>query len=90
MVVAGVTGLLVPAGSPGDLAAALRRLLTDPVRAAAMGREGRGRAEAEFDLGRAVGQYERLYTDLARESGCLPAAFCAACHRSAELPEARP
>lgn len=39
----GETGLLVPAGDPGALAAALERLLADPVTARAMGTRGRAR-----------------------------------------------
>jgi len=71
MVVDGATGLLVEAGAPEKLATALRRLLSDPAMAATMGRAGRARAEMDFDLARTVLKYERLYTDLARASGCI-------------------
>jgi sugar transferase (PEP-CTERM/EpsH1 system associated) len=73
MVLEGSTGFLVPPGSPDMIAEALRRLLVDPVAAAAMGEAGRARAERDFDLGRTILKYERLYTDLAREYGCMPA-----------------
>ena len=41
----GVTGLLVPPGAPGEIAAAVNSLLADPQRRAALGRAGRARAE---------------------------------------------
>jgi glycosyltransferase involved in cell wall biosynthesis len=72
MVVDGVTGLLVEAGSPERIAAALHRLLSDSGMAATMGKAGRARAETDFDLVRTVLNYERLYTDLARQTGCIP------------------
>ena len=48
-VVDGETGLLVPAGDPAALAAAIAALRDDPDRAAAMGRAGRRRVETAFD-----------------------------------------
>jgi glycosyltransferase involved in cell wall biosynthesis len=45
----GQTGLLVPAGSPEDLAAALRTLLADPERARRLGREAARYARAAVD-----------------------------------------
>ena len=38
-----------------------------------MGKAGRARAETDFDLNRTVLKYERMYTELARESGCIAA-----------------
>lgn len=46
------TGWLVPPADPVALAAAVRRLLADPERAAAFGRAGRQRVEAEFSWDR--------------------------------------
>jgi glycosyltransferase involved in cell wall biosynthesis len=45
------TGLLVPPGDPGALAAALERLARDPERRQRLGLAGRVRAEREFELG---------------------------------------
>jgi sugar transferase (PEP-CTERM/EpsH1 system associated) len=73
MVVDGVTGLLVPPESPTKLAEALRRLLTDASMKSSMGQAGRTRAETDFDLARTVLKYERFYTELACESGCIAA-----------------
>jgi sugar transferase (PEP-CTERM/EpsH1 system associated) len=61
----GVTGLLVPPGDPGSLAAAIVALLGDPSRAVMMGRAARSRVEEWFDVRRMVRDYERLYSTLA-------------------------
>ena len=61
----GETGLLVPAGEPEPLAAALNTLLRDPARAAAMGQAGRKRAVAEFGWPAIAAQTADLYTELA-------------------------
>jgi glycosyltransferase involved in cell wall biosynthesis len=52
-------GILVPPDDDAALAAALRELLGDPGRAAALGKGGAERARAEFEVGR---QTERLAT----------------------------
>lgn len=44
----GATGYLVPPQSPDDLAAALRKLITDPHRSSEMGAAGRDRVEQRF------------------------------------------
>jgi alpha-maltose-1-phosphate synthase len=62
----GETGLLVPAGEPEPLAAALNTLLSDPDRAAAMGQAGRKRAVAEFGWPAIAAQTADLYAELAR------------------------
>jgi starch synthase len=61
----GVTGLLVPPEDPGALATALNELVTDPVRAAALGRAGRERAITEFSWTRIATQTLDLYATLA-------------------------
>ena len=61
----GETGLLVPAGEPEPLAAALNTLLSDPGRAAAMGQAGRKRAVAEFGWPAIAAQTADLYAELA-------------------------
>ncbi len=60
----GQTGLLVPPGDPGALAAALNALVADPERAAALGRAGRARAVAEFSWATIAQQTVRLYDTL--------------------------
>ncbi len=50
IVVDGETGLLVPPGDAAVLAAAIGRLLDDPVLRARLGHHGRERAEREFDI----------------------------------------
>jgi starch synthase len=62
----GETGLLVSAGEPEPLAAALNTLLSDPDRAAAMGQAGRKRAVAEFGWPAIAAQTADLYAELAR------------------------
>ncbi|MFH1314168.1 MAG: glycosyltransferase [Candidatus Eisenbacteria bacterium] len=44
----GVSGLLVDPGDPGEVAAAVTRILTDPELAARLGRQGRTRVEERF------------------------------------------
>jgi glycosyltransferase involved in cell wall biosynthesis len=51
LVADGTTGLLVPAGDPDALAAALKRLLADPELRRRLGAAGRERAAERFDLG---------------------------------------
>ena len=57
----GETGLLVPAGSSDDLAAALLAVYRDAEAGRRMGRAGRERAERCFDVRRTVDRYQRLY-----------------------------
>lgn len=56
-----VTGLLVPRGDAAALAAALRALLADPVRAAALGRAARAAVERDSDPQRCVRWLAALY-----------------------------
>ena len=46
------TGLLVPPGDPGALASALRAVAAQPTLVEHLGRNGRRRVEAEFELER--------------------------------------
>jgi glycosyltransferase involved in cell wall biosynthesis len=57
----GETGLLVPPGDPRALAAAVFRLRRDWGQAAQLGRAGRRRVEACFDVRRMVAEYEKMY-----------------------------
>jgi glycosyltransferase involved in cell wall biosynthesis len=62
----GGCGEAVPPEDPAALAAAIGGLLADPVRAAAMGRTARARAERDFAPGRHLAGLERLYERAAR------------------------
>ena len=57
----GTTGLLVPAGDPQALAAAIVRLAENPARTEAMGAAGRARALAAFSQVRCTDRIEQLY-----------------------------
>lgn len=59
----GVSGLLVSAGSPRELADGLRRLLADPAAAKTMGRAASDRARA-FSLAATARQTEEVYRGL--------------------------
>jgi glycosyltransferase involved in cell wall biosynthesis len=63
VVAEGQTGLLVPPADPAALAAALLELWRDPDRRRAMGRAGRARVEACFDVAKMVAAYENLYLE---------------------------
>ncbi len=60
----GTDGILVPAGDVDALAAALRRLLTDPAGAEAMGRRARERVVARFAFADRVRRMEEIYLEL--------------------------
>lgn len=63
VVVDGRTGLLVPPSDPAALAAALLEVWGDPDRRRAMGRAGRERVEAHFDVRKMVAGYEGMYLE---------------------------
>jgi glycosyltransferase involved in cell wall biosynthesis len=65
-VVHGVTGLLVDDDRPESVAAALRALVAEPERAAAMGRAGRERARALFGSDAHAAQIEAIYRTAVR------------------------
>jgi glycosyltransferase involved in cell wall biosynthesis len=69
----GQTGILVPPQAPAELAAAMLRLWRDPAASQGMGRLGRARVQADFEVRRMVAEYEALYTRLLeqqRSSSC--------------------
>jgi glycosyltransferase involved in cell wall biosynthesis len=69
LVVDGETGYLVPPGEAGRLAEALRSLLEDPSLRRRMGRSGRARAEALFDLNAFRRAHVELYRRQLAERG---------------------
>lgn len=62
----GVTGLLTPPGDTQAFAAALRNLLTDTERRAAMGRAAAGRAASALDIAQAVATLAPIIDGAAR------------------------
>jgi glycosyltransferase involved in cell wall biosynthesis len=68
LVADGETGLLVPAGNPAALAAALGTFLADPAKAAAFGRAGRARVEAHFTEARMLQRVEALLDRLVSQA----------------------
>ncbi|GGL91404.1 glycosyltransferase [Nakamurella endophytica] len=67
-VVDGTTGLLADEGDVAGLSAALRTLLTDPDLARRLGRAGRERVVAEFDVRERTAELEKLYDAAAAQS----------------------
>jgi glycosyltransferase involved in cell wall biosynthesis len=68
-VVHGVTGLLVDDDRPESVAAALRALVSEPERAAAMGKAGRARAQALYGSDAHAARVEAVYEDALRLRG---------------------
>jgi D-inositol-3-phosphate glycosyltransferase len=68
----GVTGLLVPPRDPAALAAALHRLLCDPVLCERMGRAARARVEREFTWPLVAARTAALYNELLATRGPTP------------------
>jgi glycosyltransferase involved in cell wall biosynthesis len=60
----GKTGLLVPPGDSGALAAAIRRLLDDPALRERMGKRARERAQERFTVARHVASVQAVYDEL--------------------------
>jgi glycosyltransferase involved in cell wall biosynthesis len=69
----GVSGLLVPSGSPSALADGIERVCLDPDLRERLGASGRTVAEARFSLGNMIAEYSRLYRDVLIEAGRLGA-----------------
>ena len=65
----GRTGLLSPAGDDAGLAEQILRLAADPALRERLGRAGREVAHAAFTEDRMVGEYDRIYRELAAASG---------------------
>lgn len=61
IVVPGETGLLVPMGDAAAMARAMAQMLTDPARAAEMGRAGRRRVQARFTIAHTARRMEAVY-----------------------------
>ena len=61
----GRQGLLVPIGDGDALAAALARVMAEPDRLVAMGREARKKIEAEYGMTAMLAHYHALYRELA-------------------------
>lgn len=64
-VVDGETGLVVPPHEPEALGTAILRLANDTPLRTRLGAAGRQRVETTFALDRCVGEYEKLYNDIA-------------------------
>lgn len=79
LVVDGETGILVPATSPDQTAAAILRLGADPATRRAMGDAGRLRAHSEFSLRGMLQRYAEMYASLVRNRhAASPAGVAAA------------
>jgi glycosyltransferase involved in cell wall biosynthesis len=63
------TGIIVRAGDPRHLAAAIDRVMSDPALRASMGDAARQRVEREFSMARLRERLQALYT----EAGLLEA-----------------
>jgi glycosyltransferase involved in cell wall biosynthesis len=67
VVVDGETGFLVPPANPEALAASIRTVLDDPVRARAMGRAGRKRVEDRFSWASVAARTQEVYAEAIAE-----------------------
>ena len=65
----GRTGYLVPPREPGQLAAALERLLSEPERAAQMGRDAKAHSDAHHSWTIVADRMLEVYGALVPESG---------------------
>lgn len=62
----GLTGLVVPRRAPEAMAAALKRLATDPALRVRLGAAGRERVSRDFRPAHQIEAFERFYTDVMR------------------------
>jgi glycosyltransferase involved in cell wall biosynthesis len=65
----GLDGVLVPAGDPQALAAAVLALLTDPPRRARLSEAGRRRVERDFGVARMARELEMIYREVLGHGG---------------------
>jgi len=70
----GVDGVLTTPGDVGELASALRGVISDPARRAALGEAARARAMASFTLDAMADGYEALFRELSTTRRARPAA----------------
>ena len=68
----GAAGMLVPAGDPQALAAALDGLLSEPRRARELGHAAARRAAAEYEISRMVRRYVDLYEEALGRRAAAP------------------
>jgi glycosyltransferase involved in cell wall biosynthesis len=71
VVIDGETGILVPINDVDALAAAMRRMITDPDLRARLGPAARRRAQTAFGMSRFVAEYAALYAELAEAKGLV-------------------
>lgn len=69
LVTQGVTGMLVPAGNPLEMAKCITRLATNPALARRMGHAGRLEVESRFSMAAMVGTYLDTYDALLAKAG---------------------
>lgn len=70
IVIHGETGLLVPAGDPLALSAAIQDLLSHPAKARMFGERGQRRARERFAIESVVKRHEELYETLLAQRTC--------------------
>ena len=84
----GVTGLLVPAESPQEMASAILQLSHDAATCQRMGKAGRNRVEQCFDIRRMVRTYEDLYCRNVSANNVSDSAKPRIVSNNAQLPQA--
>jgi D-inositol-3-phosphate glycosyltransferase len=74
-IVDGETGILVAPRDPAALACAIRGLLDDPARRAAMGAAGRRRVASAYDWRQVVSSILALYAEVSRQKALMSPAI---------------